>query len=150
MSSPKRLPQLSKMSAKQKAKRAGEKFIFSTIVPKPKKPIRAVNPEAEARRKKSYAKKLGGYKRSETFKVVQERAAGQCEFEITMHVRPWYLGTGSATVAEKVRCPETEGLQHHHKRYGKQFGGNERPEDIIVVCKAHHDWLESQHPTRKR
>lgn len=141
MSSPKRLPPLSKMSLKQQQKRSGEKFIFSTIVPKPRKPIRKVNPEAEARRKAQRRKKHAAYRRSETFKVVQERAAGQCEFAIVV---------SAGKFANTVRCDETQGLEHHHKRYGRQFGGNERPEDMLVLCKQHHAFYESQHPTRRR
>jgi hypothetical protein len=48
-----------------------------------------------------------------------------------------------------LRCVELNGLQHHHKTYAR-FGGKELPEDILKVCKPHHDYLESMKPAGNR
>lgn len=43
------------------------------------KRIAKVNPERQAKRRKSYAQKLAAYRRSETYRVVEKRAGGCCE-----------------------------------------------------------------------
>lgn len=108
-----------------------------------KERIAAVNPEREKKRRQSYAKKLAAYKRSETYKLVEQRAGGRCEFSPPM----WGFETGV------IRCPNRRGedgvkLHHHHLTYAR-FGGAELPEDIQLLCTGHHEAAESQHPTRK-
>lgn len=123
----------------KKLKALGGVVPFSSITSKPK-PIKKQNLERVAKRKESYRKKLAAYRKSETYKVVQQRAAGRCEFTVT------YKTPGTEQI---VRCDETTGLQHHHLSY-RRMGGKEIPEDIQVLCKQHHAWIEStQHPTRK-
>lgn len=39
-------------------------------------------------------------------------------------------------------CGETEGLQVHHKRYGTF--GFERPDDLQVLCRRHHRFMDIQ------
>jgi hypothetical protein len=126
-----------KISDKRLAKLGG-KVPYSTIEAKPK-PIKKQNPERAAKRKASYRKKLAAYRKSETYKVVQQRAAGRCEFTLMYTVEGW---------SSRGRCDETKGLQHHHKTYAR-FGGDELPEDIEVLCKTHHEWIEGQHATRR-
>ena len=46
-----------------------------------------------------------------------------------------------------TRCPATVGLTVHHKTYAR-FGGDELPEDLVVLCKAHHDALEASKPQK--
>jgi hypothetical protein len=135
--------------SKKKLKALGGRVPFSSITKKPTTKIRAVNPEREAKRRKEYAKKLAAYKRSDTYKVVQRRAAGQCEFEIAVIRRLCFEGEELGMGKYKARCPETERLQHHHLDYHR-FGGNELPEDIQVLCKAHHEWMDRDKPSHKR
>lgn len=104
------------------------------------KPIPKSNPARQARHDAEYRRKLAAYRRSETYKIVAERAGGRCEY--TWEHVGW---TGDRT----MRCPATDKLHHHHRRYGRQFGGNERPEDMLVVCEFCHALLESAHPTRR-
>lgn len=155
------------ISKKREAERlaAGEKVIWRTVRPsplsgssikkgrdknakqaKPRKAIAKENPERQAKRRKRYSAKLAAYRRSETFRVVEQRAAGQCEAEVQ---RGLLVG---GVVPDSLwpwrRCTITEGLQHHHKTYSR-FGGDELPEDIAVLCEVHHALIEAQHPTRR-
>ena len=98
---------------------------------KPKVPLKKVNVERQAKRRKSYAQKLAAYRRSETYQIVTARAGGGCEAK-TMY----------------GRCLSTDRLAHHHLRY-QRFGGSELPSDMLVVCHACHERLESEHPTRR-
>lgn len=127
------------------------------------KPIRKVNPEQRAKRKKRQASKHAAYMRSETRKIVDARANGRCEAAVRtepgfFQVQPrdfltiedpnyWFCITLRAQ--EWTRCENTTRLQHHHLTYTR-YGGNELPEDILKCCRRCHDWLESQHPTRNR
>lgn len=99
---------------------------------KPRTPIKKVNVARQAKRRRAYAQKLAAYRRSETYQVVKARAGGQCE----------------AFLFGLVRCCE-RGTQHHHKTYAR-FGGQELPEDIIVLCADCHAEVETRdHPTRR-
>ncbi len=100
------------------------------------KPMANVNPERQAKRRKSYAQKLAAYRRSETYRVVEKRAGGCCE------AMDKYGRCGSERRFGYV-------LQHHHKTYAR-FGGDELPEDMIVLCEHHHALAEAAHPTRNR
>jgi len=110
-------------------------------------PLPKVNDKRQAKRRKAYNQKLAAYKRSATYRIVEERAGGQCE----AIVRP---EPGSTTKFAPFRCgcsrANGDRLTHDHKRYGRQFGGNERPEDVEVLCDWHNARAESLHPTRTR
>lgn len=95
--------------------------------------IRKMNPERQARRDAEYARKLAAYRRSPTYRLVQARAGGRCEF----------------TLPSGERCPVTVGLSHHHLTYAR-FGGAERPEDVIVGCEHHHALAEQLHHPHRR
>jgi hypothetical protein len=85
-------------------------------------------------------------------KEALKRAGHQCE---------WTEESSLATMDysfypwnEDVRCPETIGLQVHHKT-NVRFGGDELPEDLQVFCEPHHDFVERRdfphrHTTPKR
>jgi hypothetical protein len=47
-----------------------------------------------------------------------------------------------------TRC-KNPATDHHHLTYAR-YGGDELPEDMLHACERCHNWLESQHPTRKR
>ncbi len=117
---------------------------------KVRKPLAKSNPEKQAKRRKSYAQKLAAYKRSETYKVVEARAEGRCEFSYPAVVD---AVTGKQRGSDMKRCPayrrDGSRLTHHHKTYAR-FGGKELPEDIEVLCRYHNEEAESQHPTRNR
>ncbi len=147
-----RLPQ--KISAKR-LKALGGKAPFSSITAKPK-PLRAVNPEREAKRRQTRRKNHAKYRASETFKIVTARAAGQCEASVR-----WAWGAAGIELVEiradlawmahatHVRCWANEGLEHHHVHYPDKPGG-ETPDDVLVCCKRCHGWIERvNHPTRK-
>lgn len=121
-------------------------------------PIKKVNPEQRAKRKKRQASKHAAYMRSETRKIVDARAFGQCEASVHFYtdgtfkvtVPEWYDATICARmyIDDSIdRCENRSRLQHHHLTYAR-YGGNELPEDMLKVCKRCHDFLESQHPTR--
>lgn len=105
--------------------------------------LRKVNPERQAKRRAAYRKKLAAYRQSETYKIVERRAGGRCECTV-----PHWSDSPM-----RVRCIHGRGLgdrlTHHHKTYAR-FGGAELPEDIIVLCRRCNDYVESQHPTRRR
>jgi len=104
--------------------------------------MKKANPERQAKRRLSYAQKLAAYKRSETYKAVEARAAGRCERSEFLS----YLGTAVRCHASRLLDAR---LTHHHKTYAR-FGGNELPEDIEVLCDRHNALAESAHPTRNR
>ncbi len=125
------------------------------------KRIRAVNPEAETKRRKTRKRNHAAYRASETFKLVQQRAAGQCEGSLRWArtaaeaeyrgVDLIEIGDGMEWMANGawVRCGETEDLEHHHVRYPNE-PGTERPEDICILGQRCHGWIETvNHPTRK-
>ena len=101
---------------------------------KPRKALAKVNRERASKRKVRYSTLIKAYRKGETRKIVAARAGGICEYvgPVTGH-----------------RCEQTEFLEHHHKRYPKVPGG-ERPEDMQVLCRTHHQYVESlEHPTRR-
>lgn len=109
-----------------------------------------MNPIALAKRRGRYAVKLAAYRRSETYRRVEERAGGRCEAMDTL-VWEWSSKTGmakEATTVEPYRCyadrryPDGTKLTHHHLTYSR-FGGKERPEDIIVLCQRHNAEAEA-------
>jgi hypothetical protein len=111
-------------------------------LPRGTAPLRKVNPERQAKRRKSYAQKLAAYRRSGTYKLVEQRAADRCEgWDVLRRI--------------ELRCavmrtyPWSARLTHHHKTYAR-FGGKELPEDVIVLCDRHNAEAEAQHPTRRR
>lgn len=80
-----------------------------------------------------------------TRKLALVRAGNRCE-----HTE-WYSGDAYHQVpALLMRCTVTTNLQVHHKT-NAHFGGDERPEDLQVLCKTHHDLVELRdHPHRQR
>jgi hypothetical protein len=132
-------------------------------MPQRRTPVPKANPERQKRAAKRGAAKHRAYMASETRKVVDDRAGGRCEVRTILRIadRPKPAVVRMAGVAlpgehvmlrigDRVpRCEETEGLQHHHKTYAR-YGGNELPEDIVVACKPHHDYLESLKPAGNR
>jgi len=113
-------------------------------------PIAKANPTRQAKRDREYQRKLALYRRSETHRIVEERCQGRCEFFVAI-----VDGVRVARVTPKagfVPC-EHERTGHHHRRYGRQFGGNERPEDMRAGCTPCHDyieWLKLVHRRRRR
>lgn len=78
--------------------------------------------------------------------IVLDVAGQQCEYR---YIRRFVVG-GVWITWDHGRCEATGGLQVHHKT-NVRFGGDERPEDLQVLCKRHHELVEYRdHPTRKR
>lgn len=103
-----------------------------TEKPKYRKPLKRTQLKRSTTRiKKSGTTKAKKVKRQKAYyasavwkakrKAALARAGYQCEYE--------------------GPCTETEHLQVHHKT-NVRFGGDELPEDLIVYCKWHHDWVE--------
>lgn len=76
-----------------------------------------------------------------------ERAGNRCEMSVPL------LADIGNNVARHVelgmrRCPETERLHAHHRHYPKTR--TLEASDLLIVCKPHHEYLESQkmHKTR--
>ncbi len=151
----KRSAEPNRMSAKRLASLGGAKQ-YSTIT-SPRKAIAKSNPEREAKRRKTRRTKHAAYKRSETWREVEQRAGGRCEaavrldwFEVeapSFKPPSWFhLHVLSETWQ---RCENTSRLQHHHLTYAR-YGGDELPDDMLVCCPRCHGWLEKvNHPTRK-
>lgn len=124
------------------------------------KPLRSVNPEREAKRRKRHKKAHAAYRASGCFKVVERRAAGQCEGSLLWEPVTIAGNAGVVIVdirdslewmafAHYVRCVNAGGLSHHHRTYARS-GGNENPDDMCVLCKRCHEYVERRHhPTRK-
>lgn len=144
-------------------------LVRSTPIPRGKPPKRKtripkVNVERQKKARARYAKKLQAYKRSETCVIVDRRSGGRCE---AWDVWRWERSSlGHWTLPHRLRvditppghlpdmqtttrCLSDHGLAHHHTTYAR-FGGNERPEDIRVVCQVHHDYFEALKPAGNR
>jgi hypothetical protein len=126
-----------KLSPRTEAKRkaAGEKFIRSTI---PKQSAKAA--DRKRRKSDSYRKKLAAYKRSETYRLVEGRAANRCEATGPA----WGFGTTYTERCGVLRGGVHEGKLHHHHLTYARFGGKERPEDVQVLCTYHHEKAEAK------
>lgn len=124
---PKPIPRLSAKKLRALKGRA----VFSTIS-SPKKAIKKCNPERQAKRKAGYRKLLSGkeYRRARDGALI--RAEGQCEF---------FMGGFQ-------RCSETYRLHAHHLRYPKTRPL--APSDLTMVCRWHHEYLESQKMHKQR
>ena len=111
--------------------------------------LKKSNPERQAKRRKAQASKHRKYMRSETRRIVDARANGQCEYR-TRYEHTYRDSCGYPRLdVEFVRCHETDGLQHHHLSYAR-YGGDELPEDVLKVCKHHHEKLEAAKPAGNR
>lgn len=98
------------------------------------KRIRSVNPKAQAKRKIGYRKMLASKEYRSARAEAMERAQGMCEF--TTRFRRGVVGSFL------FRCGQPEALHAHHLSYPKS-----RPleaSDLLIVCKYHHEYLESQ------
>lgn len=119
---------------------------------KARKELPKSNPERQAKRRKAYAVKLAAYKRSETYRIVEARAAGRCERICSAGPEIVREFTGVART-EYWRCEASrvagDRLSHNHLSYAR-LGGNELPKDIEVLCDRHNELYESQHSTRNR
>ena len=110
-----------------------------------------MNPARQAKRRKSYAQKLAAYHRSETAKIVAQRAGGQCERfiqESGLYLQNEVDGK-VVIVPVGYRCLATLGLSHNHKTYAR-FGRKELPDDVEVLCKFHHDAYEAAKPVHRQ
>ena len=97
-------------------------------------PVKKRNAKRADKRAADYRKYLAGpvwrVKRAEAM----ERAGHRCE--VVERVDRY------AFVGGLQRCGVTEGLETHHLRYPRELG-TESLDTLLVVCKAHHDHLES-------
>jgi hypothetical protein len=97
------------------------------------KPLPKVNPRQERKRKARYTKLLAAGKHRPGYQQAMERSRGRCEFR--------FLAFPFA------RCPETDGLEAHHLSYRRL--GNENAADFQILCKRHHEIVESEFPSRR-
>jgi hypothetical protein len=103
-------------------------------------PIKTSNPARVAKRDREYQRKLALYRRSETHRIVEERAQGRCEFYVAI--------VGGVRVARvtasagSVRCEDARVGHHHAKGYAR-LGGKERPDEMVAGCFTCHDYVES-------
>jgi hypothetical protein len=105
-----------------------------------------VNVRQEAKRKAKYRAFLASKEWKVLRRLALERAGNQCEEEMDdSGPCSWAPGL---TEQSSCRCEETRGLQVHHETYAR-FGGGERLDDLVVLCKRHHEEREMQHPTRR-
>lgn len=128
MKPPKPIPRISV----KKLQSLGNKMPFSTVT-KPKKAIKKVNPERLAKRKAGYRKMLAGKEYREARRLAMLRAGNMCEFGIT---------------EGRWQCFEGEDLHAHHLHYPKSRPLEAR--DLLIVCKRHHEFLESQKMHKQR
>lgn len=110
-------------------------------LPPRKKPLRKSGPtkaKKVIRQKKFYAS--AAWKRLR--KVALERAGHTCQFEMTV--------IGSDGTPEIWCCQDREHLEIHHLTNAR-FGGQELPEDLLVLCRYHHRTIEARDfPYRQR
>lgn len=130
-------------------------------------PLRKVNAERMARRRKAYAERLRKPDWKELRYQAWQRSGGLCEcgecqkwrrstrpasemtadqliawHESVTPVEIWFVKSGKSP-AERFRGGST-----HHLTYARL--GHERIEDIQFCHKAHHDAIEAQHGYRRR
>lgn len=91
---------------------------------KRKKKINKVG-KAKAKKRAKYRQYMASREWKERRAACLARAGRRCEYE-----------------ENGVRCIATTYLQAHHKSY-KRFT-KEQPEDLMCLCKAHHELIESQ------
>lgn len=102
-----------------------------TPLPPRKTPLRKSGPtkaKKVIRQRAFYASAAWKFIRSDAL----DRANHRCEY-----IERWGFPFVEAGTFRHIRCEATEGLQIHHKT-NVRFGGQERPEDLQVLCKAHH------------
>jgi hypothetical protein len=107
------------------------------------------NPTRQAKRRKTYAQKLAAYKRSETYKFVEARAAERCEHIRKVKMLCSWKGECPQYEFAYQRCVGSSFLQHHHKTYAR-FGGKELPSDVQLLCQYHHEQAEAAKPVHRR
>jgi hypothetical protein len=95
-----------------------------------KSPIRKVNTERLAKRRKRKPK-LKAAVRKEALRL----ADYQCTYVAYVTTMP---ALNHELAGYYVRCPETESLHVHEKKYPADV------EDCVVLCEMHHMQLESQ------
>lgn len=99
-------------------------------------PLPKVNTERARKKAHRYAVKLGRYRNSRTYHLVEARAQGRCE-----------------RIIDGQRCEESRAngdvLTHNHKTYAR-FGGKERPEDVEVLGPRCNALYEAARPWRRR
>lgn len=127
--------------------RAGAPTSYTSLrrtrgMPRPTKPIarharmKRENAERQAKRRAEYT----AFMQSPEWRAIRRaaiaRAGRRCE-HLDVRRAP---GLERADVAPAVatRCEATTGLTVHHLTYAR-FGGGELPEDLQVLCRAHHD-----------
>jgi hypothetical protein len=131
----------------KRLKKLGGKLPFSTISKKPK-PLRKSNPRRKAKRTALYRKTLAGKEYKAARAEAMARAADRCEQETPVHVTWGGNGIISGGYTERQRCLETLNLHAHHLRYPKSRRLEAR--DLLIVCKFHHEYLESLKPHKTR
>ena len=122
--------------------------------------LKKSNPARQAKRRKGQASKHRKYMASETRKVVDARANGRCETDVSSHPmfgievrepampRNPFVAAWSDNYRTWSRC-EREAKIHHHRTYAR-YGGQELPEDMLKVCSRCHDALEAAKPAGNR
>ena len=109
-------------------------------------PLKKVNPEQQARVAKRRKKQRQSPEELAARAEARARANGQCEFIIEPD-------PASVTRFAPFRCPETEGLQDHHKSHPK--GVKITARHFAVLCTPHHHYVETtqfsyRHPKGRR
>lgn len=122
-------------------------------IPRSSPPSRTAPPKRENKERKAKQvlirrQKHAAYRRSETYKAVEARSGGRCERLVNVAA---YEFEGKLYPVW-VRCPNkrSDGLRmtHNHKTYAR-YGGNERPEDMELLCPSCNALYESQKRGRR-
>lgn len=123
----------------------------------PRKPLKKVNVEREATRRKDYKKHLASPEYKAARAEAMKRSGGRCEASHVWDCE-WRLITvllpsdnhKSWDNQRVVRCDYGEGLQFHETDYGSDLGII-REIQGFMFCKNDHEYIEmTRHPTRKR
>ena len=96
-------------------------------------PLPKVNARQQAKKRAAYKSYLSSAAWKAIRKAALERAGGRCERECTVREN-W--------ITWVHRCEETEKLTVHHLTYAR-FGGDELPDDLLVLCQSCHREIEA-------
>lgn len=110
--------------------------------------LKAFNPEKSKKRRTRQQQKHEAYRKSDTYREVEARSGGRCEFSLRGDdVRDgfeWQFHPLDGW----IRCGR-KATQHHHRTYAR-YGGQELRADICHGCAECHKRFEELYKSYRR